>query len=142
VTRKLFIDTWGWLVLADRQDPAHRKVRSFHQAFRRRKGRCVTSDYVLDEMITLLFRRAPFIPAKVFAEAIFAAIEADTLELEPVTSDRFHRAWSFRTRYADKPLVSFTDLTSLVIMAELGISEILTEDRHFEQVGLGLKCVP
>jgi len=59
-----------------------------------------------------------------------------------VTSDRFHRAWSFRTRYADKPLVSFTDLTSLVIMAELGISEILTEDRHFEQVGLGLKCVP
>lgn len=93
-------------------------------------------------MITLLFRRAAFLPAKVFAEGIFAAIEADTLGLELVTADRFHQAWSFRTRYADKPLISFTDLTSLVITAELGITEVLTEDRHFEQVGLGLRCVP
>lgn len=140
--RRLFVDTWGWLVLADGRDPAHRKVRRFYQAFRRRKGRCVTSDYVLDETITLLFRRAPFLPAKVFTEAIFAAIEADTLALELVTNERFQRAWSFRIRYADKSLISFTDLTSFVIMAELGIAEVLTEDRHFEQVGLGLRCVP
>lgn len=139
---RLFIDTWGWLVLADRRDPAHRKVRRLYQTFRRRQGRCVTSDYVLDEVITLLFRRAPFVPAKVFMEAIFAAIEAETLGLALVTPDRFRRAWSFRIRYADKPLISFTDLTSFVIMVDQGITEVLTEDRHFEQVGLGLRCVP
>lgn len=92
--------------------------------------------------MTLLFRRAPFLPAKVFVEAIFAAIEAETLGLELVTPDRFHRAWSSRTQYADKPLISFTDLTSFVIMAERGIIQVLTEDRHFEEVGLGLRCVP
>lgn len=82
------------------------------------------------------------LPAKVFTEAILTAIEADTLGLERVTDDRFDRAWSFRIRYADKPLISFTDLTSLVIMTEVGVTEVLTEDRHFEQVGLGLRCVP
>lgn len=140
--RKLFIDTWGWLVLADRRDPAHRKVRRFYQTFRRRQGRCFTSDYVLDELITLLFRRAPIVPARVFVESIFEAIEADALALELVTEERFQRAWSSRIRYGDKPLISFTDLTSIVVMAEVGITEILSEDRHFEQVGLGLQCVP
>lgn len=140
--RKLFIDTWGWLVLADRRDPAHRKLRRLYQTFSRQKGLCVTSDYVLDEVITLLFRRAPFLPAKTFSEAIFAAVEAGTLDLESVTTDRFHRAWAFRSRYADKPLISFTDLTSFVIMTDVGITDVLTEDRHFQQVGLGLRCVP
>lgn len=140
--RRLFIDTWGWLVLADRRDPAHKKVRHFYTTFSRRKGLCVTSDYVLDEVITLLFRRAPFLPAKLFTEAILAGVEAGSLDLQRVTADRFQRAWAFRIRYADKRLISFTDFTSLAIMTEVGITDVLTEDRHFELVGLGLRCVP
>lgn len=140
--RRLFIDTWGWLVLADRRDPAHRRVRRLYQAFARRGGLCVTSDYVLDEVMTLLFRRAPFLPTKAFTEAIFAAVEAGAVDLQRVTADRFHRAWDFRVRYADKPLISFTDLTSFVIMTEAGVRDVLTEDRHFGLVGLGLRCVP
>jgi predicted nucleic acid-binding protein len=113
-----------------------------YQAFARRRGLCVTSDYVLDEVMTLLFRRAPFLPAKVFTEAIFAAVEAGAVDLQRVTADRFRRAWDFRVRYADKPLISFTDLTSFVLMTEAGVRDVLTEDRHFELVGLGLRCVP
>ena len=42
-------------------------------------------------------------------------------------------------KYNDKPYISFFDFTSFVVMKELGVSEVLTADRHFEDVGLGFK---
>jgi predicted nucleic acid-binding protein len=45
-------------------------------------------------------------------------------------------------KYADKPLISFTDLSSMVVMKELGISLVLTRDDHFNQVGMGFIKVP
>ena len=38
--------------------------------------------------------------------------------------------------------ISFTDLTSMVIMQERGIKRILTEDDHFLHIGMGLQKVP
>ena len=61
---KLFVDTWGWLTLRDRKESRHQEVKDFYSQFRRRKGLLYTSDYVLDETITLLFRRLPFKTAK------------------------------------------------------------------------------
>jgi hypothetical protein len=61
----LFIDTWGWLALADARDPAHAKAVSERRA-RRERGSLITSDYVLDETFTRLFSRMPFLlPAPV-----------------------------------------------------------------------------
>jgi len=64
-TPALFIDTWGWLCLADAGDPAHEAAK---QAYRRYAGagRLVTTDYVLDEMMTRLFSKCPFKPARAF----------------------------------------------------------------------------
>lgn len=32
--------------------------------------------------------------------------------------------------------------TSMVVMLELGLRRVLTEDRHFSQVGMGFERVP
>ena len=61
------------------------------------------------------------------------------LELQWVDEPRFNSAWSLRGRYEDKPDISFTDLTTFVIMKELGISKIFTGDQHFERANLGLR---
>jgi predicted nucleic acid-binding protein len=37
---------------------------------------------------------------------------------------------------------STRSFTSIVVMRELGLKRVLTEDRHFAQVGLGLELVP
>ena len=37
-------------------------------------------------------------------------------------------AWELKKRFNDKPRISFADLTSMAIMAELGIQQVLTED--------------
>jgi predicted nucleic acid-binding protein len=135
---RLFIDTWGWLVLADAEDPAHKETaaaRRSHRAF-------LTTDYVLDETITRLFSRCPFSLAQVFCEGIFDARQAGVLSVEPITPARFAKAWKFRMKYRDKPQISFTDLTSFVVMEELRIHHVLTSDSHFTKVHLGFRVLP
>ena len=47
-----------------------------------------------------------------------------------------------RLKFEDKPRILFTDLSSMVVMKELGIADILTGDTHFVQVGMGFVTVP
>jgi predicted nucleic acid-binding protein len=64
------------------------------------------------------------------------------VRVEPVTPERFARAYRMRLRYRDKPRISFTDLTSFVVMSELGIRDVLTADAHFAAVQLGFRTTP
>lgn len=138
----IFIDTWGWLVLRDSLESRHPEVNEFYQDFRRRRGIAYTTDYVLDETVTLLFRRLPFSKAQESLVIIQQAMGDGYLRLERITPERFEKAKELRGRFQDKPRISFTDLTSMVVMAECGIAEIITEDVHFLQVGMGFRKVP
>lgn len=138
----VFVDTWGWTALGYRRDTRHQDVKAFYQRLRRRGARIYTSDYILDELATLLFRREVFDEAVHFMEGILEAAEKGFLGLERITPERFTAAWRLRRRYKDKPQISFTDFTSMIVMEELGLREILTEDDHFLQVGMSFKKVP
>ena len=70
------------------------------------------------------------------------AIREGYVLLEWITSARFERAKDLRLKYQDKPRISFTDFTSMVLMREHDIVEILTEDVHFEHVGMGFQLKP
>ena len=108
----MFVDTWGWLVLADARDPAFQAVSSLRRSAADRPGGWVTTDYVLDETITRL------------------------------TPKRFTNALKMRRKYKDKPRFSFTDLTSFVVMRELGLRRVITADANFEHAGLGFSVTP
>lgn len=138
----VLIDTWGWLALGHRRDTRHREVKALYQKLQKKGARLYTTDYVLDEVITLLFRRESFAEAVRFMEGIFQTAQAGRLTVERVTSERFASAWELRKRFQDKPKISFTDLASMVIMREREIAKILTEDEHFMQVGMGFQKVP
>ena len=75
-------------------------------------------------------------------EGIFQAGQAGRLTVERITSRRFTAAWELRKKFQDKPKISFTDLTSMVIMQERRIKRILTEDDHFLHVGMDFQKVP
>jgi len=136
---KLFVDTWGWLALADRRDAKHGFVADCYRERSKLSRQVVTSNFVLDELLTLLFVRLPFAEAARFANAVFASPSVTT---ELVTPERFKAAMALRLKFADKPKISFTDFTSMVIMKELAISEVLTADNHFVQVGMGFHILP
>jgi predicted nucleic acid-binding protein len=136
---KLFVDTWGWLTLADRGERDHAQVVSFYAERTRRTGLIVTSDFVLDELLTIMFSRISFEMASRFAESI---LRSPFITIERITPERFQKAWELRLKFSDKPRISFTDLTSMAAMNELGISEVLTADKHFDQVGMNFRFLP
>ena len=124
-------------MLANDRDPAFRFVRDLRTAASGTPGAWVTTDYVLDETMTRLFAGVPFSKAKRFCEGIFEASQLGLVDIEYVTPERFRAAWRLRQRYADKPRISFTDLTSFVVMTELRLSTVISGDAHFEHAGLG-----
>ena len=139
---RCFVDTWAWLVLANDRDPAFAAVSGLRAEAAGRAGAWVTTDYVLDETLTRLFAAAPFGKARRFAEAIFQAAELGLVDIERVTTERFQEAWALRLRYRDKPRISFTHLTSFVVMKEMGLTSVVTGDAHFERAGLGFRRIP
>lgn len=142
VSAPIFIDTWGWLAHGYRRDTHHAEVKQLLTDCRSQASPIHTSDYVLDETITLLFRREPYEEAARFVDGILADSTRGVLLIQRVTPERFQAALELRKRFYDKPDISFTDLTTMVMLRELGISAIVTGDKHFLQVGMGFERVP
>ncbi|HEY7339122.1 MAG TPA: PIN domain-containing protein [Bryobacteraceae bacterium] len=137
----LFVDTWGWLALADEREPDHAGALAEYR-HRKAPGGKVTTDFVLDETITRLFRRVPHEQARLFSQRILDSAAHGFLRLERIGPERFEAAWRLRLRYDDMPRVSFTDFTSFVVMRELKIRDVLSADAHFTQMNLGFHRLP
>lgn len=137
--KRVFFDTWGWVAIANKNDPHHAKIISFYKTFLINNGIPVTTDYVLAETITL--SRAKMSPDKVgiFIDTIIDAVKKGKIVLERIDETRWEKAWNLSKKYHDKPYISFFDFSSFVVMKEVGIPNALTADRHFEEVGMGFK---
>ncbi len=56
------------------------------------------------------------------------------VEVIHITESIEEKAWQIFKRYSDKTF-SFTDCTSFIIMQQLGITDVFTNDHDFEQMG-------
>ncbi len=139
---KLFIDTWGWLTLHDKGERYHQQATQAYQQAIAQSGQIYTTDYVLDETFTFFFRRLPAPRAEQSMKGLLSAFCATNFHLIRINEERFSQTEELRSRFLDKPLISFTDLTSMVVMRELDITTILTEDAHFTHVGMGFQLLP
>lgn len=142
MTTPYFVDTWGWLALGNRNDAYHDEIKNIYARLQSDGVGICTSDYVLDELVTILFRRESFQQAQSFTEGILKGAATGKLIIERITSERFSLAWKLRDKYRDKPSISFTDLTSKVVMEQRRIKRIITRDDHFMQVGMGFVIEP
>jgi uncharacterized protein len=136
---KLFIDSWGWLVLEDSRDPLHQAASRTYAEAAKSSGNVFTTTFVLDETISLLFRRRPFEEAARFIKGL---LTSPLIGIEEITRTRFRRAFDLRLAFRDKTDISFTDLTSMIVAQDLKLTDILTGDRHFIQAGLGFRLLP
>jgi predicted nucleic acid-binding protein len=125
----VFVDSWAWLGSFDRRDPYHEQAKACILSSIERKVPLVTTDHVLSETITTLFRRAKKGTESQVIKDLLEFLDVWEVAVEPITPNRFAKALDLRFRYEDTPEISFTDLTSMVVMQELGIREILTADR-------------
>jgi len=147
-SNSIFIDTWAWLALANRRDTYHKPVRENYLKLLEGGNRAspIPSEFPylnaeLDEVITALFMNVAFDSAVKFVESLFIMIKETQLELEKITDEVFKEAWILRKKYADKPDISFTDLTSFVIMQKKKIRKVFTANSHFKKVNLGFEIL-
>jgi uncharacterized protein len=141
MVNRLFVDTWGWVSLRNKRETFHQDVVRFYNQFMQHGDEVHTTDYVLDETITLLYSRYPR-SALVSMRELLSLVNTGRVQLTYIDDNRFMSAIRLRERYDDKPNISFTDLTSMVVMQEIGITQILSGDAHFTHVGLGFALVP
>ena len=138
----ILVDTWAWIGLAVKKDQYHAAIQAQHKQFRKAGRKYVTTDHVLTELITYVYSVGPVTTAEAFINSLLAAIDAGTYLLIQLSHEQFRRAWLLRLKYRDKPDIGFVDFTSMVVMQDLGITEIFSGDTHFERVGLGFRLVP
>jgi predicted nucleic acid-binding protein len=127
----VFVDTAGWMACADESDPAHQRARQARDAALEEGKILVSTDYVVDETLTLIRVRLSLIAA----EAWWSQLEGSSrLRWEWIGVARAEKARDLFFRHRDKSY-SFTDCTSFVVMKELKLKQALTTDRHFRQMG-------
>ena len=128
---RLFVDTAGWMALADSRDHAHAGARQVRDTHLIDGGILITTDYVVDETLTLIRVRLGLRAAAQWWTLVDASTRIQWEWIDPARAEKA-RAWFFG--WADKAF-SFTDCTSFVVMEELGLKQALTTDRHFRQAG-------
>ena len=124
----IFVDTSAWFARSVSLDPNHGAAKAW---LLRNHQRLVTTDYVLDETLTLFrargeYRRGVEWGAELLAEEI--------AELEWVSATDIAEAWEIYHKFRDKAW-SFTDCVSRVVMARLKIKCAFAFDRHFREFG-------
>lgn len=137
--RKVFFDSWGWVAIANKNDNYHERVCSFYKDLLLSRGMPVTTDYILAETITFLRSKIDFKFVDTFIETILNAAVNDKIILERIDEERWTKAWELSKKCRDKPYISFFDFSSFVVIKEIGVTDVLSADKHFEDIGMGFK---
>jgi predicted nucleic acid-binding protein len=129
--QRAFVDTGAWFSFFVAGDPDHSAVAWVLEQW---SGRLVTSDYVFDELVTLLRYRAGHESAVRAGNGLRgdSGVELAVLQLQDIEA-----AWRRFSLEADKRY-SFTDCTSFAVMKRLKIGTAIATDRHFRQAGFAV----
>jgi len=123
---KVFADTFYWIALPDSTDAAHKRARQVTDD-------PVTTDEVLTEYLNFFSASQEFMRRQIVL-TVEDILQDPGVTLIPQSRETFLAGLSlFRTR-ADKGY-SLTDCISMRTMQRLGLTAVLTNDRHFEQEG-------
>lgn len=122
------MDTGAWFAYFVRRDVDHAAAVEW---MKQNRQPLVTTDYVLDELLTLLKLRESRRVAVAAGQLLWTEQVAG---LERIGQEDLTAAWDAFRQYQDKEW-SFTDCTSKVVIERLGIAEAFAFDHHFEQFG-------
>lgn len=128
------MDTSAFVALENRRDAVHgRAVRAYRKMLKD-SIRLVTSDYVVDETVTLLKRRAGVDVAAAWGRKLLAS---GLFEVTFVERSSLESGLDILESTGDQPF-SFTDCTSFALMRAQGIETAFAFDADFSRFGFDL----
>jgi uncharacterized protein len=132
VIQSIFVDTGAWYAAMVRRDRDHEAAKQF---LKNNALLLITTDYVMDETVTLLLSRVGHSYAVRFLDMLQTSQKIQLVYLTP--RQIAATAALFRER-ADKQW-SFTDCSSFILMQEHQIQTAFAFDEHFRQAGFQVK---
>ena len=130
----IFVDSGAWFAAVVPSDRRHAEA---HRWINQNREELLTSDFVVDETLTLLRARGEPNREIALGNRFF---RGDLTVIHYLTEREIQAAWDVFDQYSDKEW-SFTDCTSKVLMEKLQLATAFAFDRHFYQFG-GITVVP
>ena len=127
----VFADTAYWIAISNPHDFLHDRARQIFRALP--SQRLVTSEMVLTEFLNDFGQRGQFL-RRLAARLVARATADRNVTVVGQTRRQFRDALALYSERSDKSW-SLTYCASFRIMAQYGISEALTYDRHFVLAG-------
>lgn len=124
----MLIDTSGWYCVLVEEDRQHAGARRIYSSAHTR----VTHSFIVAELIALCERR--HFSRNSTLKFVSAMLTDESVRVVWVDEAVVNAAFALLLDRSDK-LWSLCDAVSFVLMDEIGITEALTTDRHFEQAG-------
>ena len=132
---KVLIDTSAFIAYFIKQDEFHDNALSKYNFYIQQKATLLTSDYVLDELLTWFSAKQP----KHILEKLVNALQKmqSTGEIRVLDIDKpiFKKAMEALLKFSDHK-ISFTDATSYTLLKSFALDEVFTLDDDFRKIRL------
>ena len=129
----VFADTFYWVALSDPSDPRYRDAQAAESQLAGAK--IITTDEVLSEFLTF-FAGDAWLRERA-SRAVQGLLNSPSVQVIPQSRETFLAGLDLYRQRPDKGY-SLADCISMKTMIREGITEALTNDRHFEQEAFGL----
>jgi len=129
----IFVDSSAFYLLVNKNEKMHYLAKeAFNKFIYDNNELLLTSDYIIDETLTLISSRWGKHYAVTFWESIS---KSSILRLVKLTEKQFYKTVDLFIKYKDHKF-SFTDCSSFVIMDDLKINKAFSFDKHFREFGI------
>lgn len=128
---QIFVDTSYFVAVLHKRDSLHEKALRIEKDLL--ELRIVTSEFILIEVLNYFCDFRADVKEYVTA-SIKRYLAEDKINVILCSSEQFRTGFDLYSKRLDHGY-SLTDCTSMNIMHERGIADVLTNDDHFEQEG-------
>ena len=129
---KVFIDTSAFVALLVDKETDHNIVAKKYHDYRQNRAILFTSDYILDELFTLLlyFKQ---VDIKKYIQKLKSSISAGEITVLRIDEAIFEKALEAFLKFSDHK-ISFTDATSYTLHKDFSLDEVFTLDDDFKKI--------
>ena len=132
----IFIDSSAFYLIINKSERLHKIAKKTFNKIILDNDILVTSDYIIDETLTLVSRKW----GKYYAIEFWDSIKnSDILKVMKLSESQFYKTIDLFRKYKDHNF-SFTDYSCFIIMNDLKINKVFTFDKHF--LNFGIDCYP
>ena len=131
---RIFVDTFCWIALANKRDEWHQRARMVYAT--RSNAHFVTTDEVLIEFLNYFCETGSYSREGSY-QRVCSILRNEQIQVVSQSRESFLAGMTLYGQRLDKGY-SLTDCISMQTMRQLGITDVLTHDRHFAQEGFAV----